>query len=98
MSTLTVKEQISNALSVDVTDDTLLVELDDGRTISVPTAWYPRLFHASKEERNDWRLIGKGNGIHWDAIDEDISIEGLLAGIPSREHQSSLKKWLETRV
>ncbi len=98
MSTLTVREKISNALSVNVTDDTLLVELDDGRAISVPTAWYPRLFHASKEERNDWRFIGKGNGIHWDAIDEDISIEGLLAGRPSGERQSSLKKWLKTRV
>ncbi len=62
MSTLTVREKISNALSVNVTDDTLLVELDDGRAISVPTAWYPRLFHASKEERNDWRFIGKGMG------------------------------------
>jgi len=98
MNTLTFKEKISNALSVKVTDDTLLVELDDGRTISVPTAWFPRLFHASKEERNNWRLIGNGNGIHWDAIDEDISIEGLLAGRPSGECQSSLKKWLVGRV
>ncbi len=97
MSTLTIEEKTFNALNVVITDDTLMVELDDGRTISVPTAWYPRLLHASKEERNAWRLIGKGNGIHWDSIDEDISIEGLLAGRPSSECQSSLKKWLQTR-
>ena len=97
MSTLAVEEKMFNALSVVVTDDTLMVELDDGRTISVPTAWYPRLLHASEEERNSWRLIGKGNGIHWDSIDEDISIEGLLAGRPSGECQSSLKQWLQTR-
>jgi len=97
MSTLAVEEKMFNALSVVVTNDTLMVELDDGRTISVPTAWYPRLLHASEEERSTWRLIGKGNGIHWDSIDEDISIEGLLAGRPSGECQSSLKKWLQTR-
>ena len=97
MSTLAVEEKTFNALSVVVTDDTLMVELDDGRTISVPTAWYPRLLHASEKERNSWRLIGKGNGIHWNSIDEDISIEGLLAGRPSGECQSSLKQWLQTR-
>jgi hypothetical protein len=97
MSTLAVEEKTFNALSVVVTDDTLMVELDDGRTISVPTAWYPRLLHASEKERNSWRLLGNGNGIHWDSIDEDISIEGLLAGRPSGECQSSLKQWLQTR-
>jgi len=83
-----------NARSVIITDDTLTVELDDGRTVSVPTAWYPRLLNASKEERKNWRLIGKGRGIHWEAIDEDISVEGLLAGRPSGESQSW---WLESR-
>jgi hypothetical protein len=78
---------------VTVTDDTLTVDLSDGRTISVPLAWFPRLVHATREERDDWRLIGKGHGIHWERIDEDISVEGLLAGKPSCESQASLKKW-----
>ena len=65
MTTLAIKIDIPNAYSVSVTDDTLTVELDDGRTVSVPTAWYPRLVHASREERNNWRLIEKGSGIHW---------------------------------
>ena len=97
MTTLAIKLDIPNAHSVRVTDDTLTVDLDDGRTVAVPTAWYPRLVHASKEERDNWRLIGKGSGIHWESIDEDISVEGLLAGRPSGESQSSLKKWLESR-
>ena len=97
MTSLAVKMEIPNANSVIVTDESLIVELDDGRTVSVPTAWYPRLFHASNEDRNNWKLIGKGRGIHWNSIDEDISVEGLLAGRPSGESQSSLKKWLESR-
>ena len=97
MTTLAVKIEIPNACNAIITDDTLIVELDDGRTVSVPTAWYPRLLHASKEERNNWRLVGKGLGVHWVAIDEDISVEGLLAGRPSSESQSSFKRWLEAR-
>ena len=97
MTTLAIKIDIPNALHVNVTDDTITVELDDGRTVSAPTAWYPRLLHASEEERKNWRLIGKGRGIHWRAIDEDVSVEGLLAGRPSGESQSSFKRWLETR-
>lgn len=80
-----------------MTDENLVIDLDDGRTITIPISWYPRLMHATKDERNKWRLIGKGRGIHWELIDEDISIEGLLAGRPSGESQSSLKKWLEGR-
>ena len=81
-----------------VTDDSLSVELSDGRAISVPLAWFPRLVHATKEERNNWRLIGRGQGIHWEKIDEDISVENLLAGRPSGESQASLKKWLARRA
>jgi hypothetical protein len=81
-----------------VTKDTLSVDLSDGRTISVPLAWFPRLLHATQEERNNWRLIGKGHGIHWEDLDEDISVEGLLAGRPSGESQASFKKWLEGRT
>ena len=98
MTTLTIKIEAPNADSVVVNDDSLTVELDDGRTVSVPTAWYPRLLHSSKKERDDWKLIGKGRGIHWESIDEDISVEGLLAGKPSGESQSSFKKWLESRA
>lgn len=85
------------AVDVRTTDDTLTVDLSDGRTISVPLGWYPRLEYASPEERADWRLIGKGQGIHWKRLDEDISVEGLLAGRPSCENQDSFKKWLHKR-
>jgi hypothetical protein len=97
MSTSAVEREIPDAIDVKVTDDTLSVELSDGRTISVPLDWYPRLTHATETERNNWRIIGRGHGIHWEDIDEDISVEGLLAGRPSGESQSSFKKWLEGR-
>jgi hypothetical protein len=82
---------------VEITEDSLTVELDDGRTISVPLAWYPRLSHGTPEGRNKWRLIGRGEGIHWADLDEDISVEHLLLGIPSGESQRSLKEWLDQR-
>ena len=85
------------AVSVKVTRDTLSVELADGRTIAAPLGWYPRLESATAEERKTWRLIGDGNGIHWPAIDEDISVANLLAGQPSTESQHSFKKWLAGR-
>jgi hypothetical protein len=89
--------QLPAAENVIVTDDTLSVDLSDGRTISVPLAWYPRLVHATTRERGDWRLIGKGQGIHWNDLDEDISVENLLAGKHSGESQESFKKWLTRR-
>ncbi|MBI5408396.1 MAG: DUF2442 domain-containing protein [Nitrospirae bacterium] len=96
--TISVMEiDIPNAESIKITEDTLSVDLSDGRTISVPLKWFPRLAYATKKERNHWRLIGKGQGIHWPDIDEDISIEGLLAGRPSGESQKSFKKWLAQR-
>jgi hypothetical protein len=85
------------AVRVVVTEDTLTVDLTDGRTISVPLAWYPRLCNGSARERETWRLIGRGEGIHGPALDEDISVEGLLAGRPSSESQQSLQKWLSGR-
>ncbi len=85
------------ALDVTITDDTLSVELSDGRTIAAPLEWYPRLLHGSDKERNNWRLIGRGEGIHWPDLDEDISVAGLLAGKPSGESQKSFKKWLNNR-
>ena len=95
MSTLTVE---AKAQSLIVTDDTLTVDLLDGRTISVPLVWYPRLMHGTETERNNWRFIGAKEGIHWPDLDEDISIENLLMGKPSGESQSSFKRWLEARA
>ena len=89
--------QVPEAVDVRVSEDTLSVELSDGRTISVPLGWYPRLEHAKADERTNWRLIGKGRGIHWEDIDEDISIEGLLAGRSSGESEASFRRWLEGR-
>jgi len=63
----------------------------------VPVAWYPRLSHGTSQERDDWRLIGNGRGINWPALDEDISVENLLAGQPSGESQTSFKRWLDQR-
>ncbi len=87
----------TEAADVTVTEGTLRVELSDGRTISVPLAWYPRLVHAAQEERDAWELIGEGQGIRWAALDEDLSVEGLIAGRPSGESQRSLKHWLDAR-
>jgi hypothetical protein len=80
-----------------ITDDTLSADLSDGRTISVPLAWYPRLISASVAERNNWRLIASGEGIHWPELDEDISIKNLIIGEPSGESQKSLQRWLNAR-
>jgi len=97
MSISAVEIEVPYAEGITVTEDTLSIDLSDGRTISVPLTWFPRLLYARPEKRNNWRLIGKGHGIHWEDIDEDISVEGLLAGKPSGESQDSFKKWLETR-
>jgi hypothetical protein len=85
------------AENVVVRADELVVDLADGRTLTVPLSWYPRLAHATAEERTNWRLIGLGEGIHWPQLDEDISVEGLVAGRRSAESQTSLQKWLASR-
>lgn len=85
------------AASVSVTDDELIVGLVDGRTLAVPLAWYPRLLHGTPEERGQWQLTGRGVGIHWPALDEDIGVAHLLAGITSGESAASLQRWLESR-
>ena len=77
--------------------ESLRVELSDGRIVSAPLAWFPRLQHGSVAERNHWRLIGGGEGINWPDLDEDISVENLLAGQPSGESQKSLQRWLNMR-
>ena len=89
--------QIPSVENVEISKNMLSVELNDGRTIAVPLHWFPRLVHATSKERTSWRLIGGGNGVHWENIDEDISVEGLLAGRSSGESQTSLKKWLQKR-
>ena len=83
------------AKTVSVSEDTLTADLSDGRTISVPLNWYPRLLHGTPEERLNWQLIGKG--IHWPDLDEDISVENLIYGQPSGESQKSFQKWQESR-
>jgi hypothetical protein len=97
MTISVVQIEIPNAQRITVTEDTLSVDLSDGRTLAVPLSWFPRLVHATPKERNNWRLIGNGQGIHWEDLDEDISVEGLLAGKPSGESQASFKKWLSQR-
>jgi hypothetical protein len=97
MNTSRVETRLATALKVDLTDDTLTVELADGRTVSVPLVWYPRLAHGTPRERGNWRLIGGGTGIHWPELDEDISVENLLAGQASGESQASFKRWLAQR-
>jgi hypothetical protein len=70
-------------IGVEIDDHRLSVDLADGRTIIVPLAWYPRLFHATAADRADWKIAGGGYGIHWPSIDEDLSAEGLLRGAPA---------------
>ena len=97
MSISAIEMEVPFAEDVTVSEDTLRVDLSDGRSISAPLAWYPRLLRATPAERKRWRLIGRGLGIHWRDLDEDISVEGLLAGKPSGESQASFGKWLAKR-
>ena len=97
MTTLTLEaEPIAN--QVTVTDEKLIVDLADGRSLSIPLAWYPRLIHASPKERQNWQLLGDGYAIEWVDLDEHIGVEGLLAGRRSGESQRSFERWLATRA
>ena len=87
----------SLATKVSLTEDTLTAEVNDGRTISVPLAWYPRLLDATPDERNNLQLIGNGEGIHWPDLDEDVSVDNLLLGQPSGESAASFQRWLGAR-
>ncbi len=84
-------------IAVRVSEDTLSVDLEDGRTISVPLSWYPRLVYATEAERQHFEIAGAGYGIHWPDIDEDIGVEGLLLGKRSTESPASLARWLAER-
>ena len=97
MSSFMIDVQNVSIISLDFEESTLTVDLSDGRTIQVPLEWYPRLLHASENERNNWRLIGNGEGIHWETLDEDISLLDIIFGRPSGESKSSLQKWLDSR-
>jgi hypothetical protein len=96
MTTLT-EISISPAVNVSVTNKFLTVELADGRKISVPTAWYPRLACGTPAERRQWTISYSGEGLHWEMLDEDISIKGLIAGLPSNENPAMIKKWMAAR-
>jgi hypothetical protein len=96
MSTLVTERDVF-AESVRFSEDSMTVSLDDGRALSVPLAWYPRLLHGTKKELEKFELIGDGEGIHWPDLDEDISVEGLLAGKRSAENDTSLSQWLQKR-
>ncbi len=85
MTSSAIEIVLPSAVSAVVSEDTLTVDLSDGRTISVPLSWYPRLVHGTSEERGEWRLIGGGHGIHWPRLDEDISVEGLIAIHPAND-------------
>jgi hypothetical protein len=97
MTTLVIDKATSRATAARLTEDTLVVDLADGRTVSVPLAWYPRLLQGSPDERANHRFIGEGEGIHWPDLDEDISVENILAGRASGEGSRSFARWLEAR-
>ncbi len=97
MSSLAAETQEARARQVTVTDEALAVDLKDGRTIIVPLVWFPRLWHGTPEERNHFEIFGDGVYIHWPALDEDLTVAGLLAGRPSAESPESLKRWLDSR-
>jgi hypothetical protein len=97
MSTSVAATETATARNVRVTDRALVVELRDGRVVSVPLEWYPRLAEGSPTERRRWELIGTGIGIHWPDLDEDISVDGLLQGLPSGESPTSLERWRASR-
>jgi hypothetical protein len=96
MSTLVTERDVF-AETVSFSNDSMTVRLDDGRTLSVPLAWYPRLLHGTPQEREQFELIGDGEGIHWPKLDEDITVDGLLAGKRSAETDASLSRWLDKR-
>src|SRR5260221_14498059 len=97
ISSAGITPQLARIINVTVTDDTLSVDLEDGRTIAVPIGWYPRLAHGTPAERANFQINGAGYGIHWPELDEDIGVEGLLLGKKSSESQASFDQWLQSR-
>jgi hypothetical protein len=97
MNSAVITLALPKIIDVQVTEDTLRVDIEDGRTISVPLSWYPRLVYATSEERQNFRIAGAGYGIYWPDIDEDIGIEGLLLGKRSTESSESFTRWMKSR-
>lgn len=97
MSSSVIEIEEARAQQVSVSEDSLTVDLVDGRTIIVPLVWYPRLWHGTPEERSRFEILGDGTLIHWPDLDEDLSVSGLLAGRRSGESHQSLARWLEER-
>ena len=97
MSILAIEISNVKVQNVAVGEDALTVDLSDGRTISTPLAWYPRLLNGTPQEQRNWRLIGQGEGVHWPDLDEDVSVENLVFGQPSGESQRSFQRWLQGR-
>lgn len=98
MTSLTIDSlDISEVQAIEITDDPLSVDLSDGRTISVPLAWYLRLLYRSVEKRQNWRFMGNGEGIHWNHLDEDASVKNIGLGQPLGESQKLFQRWLNQR-
>ena len=97
MRTSMAEARVPSAVRARILNEAVILDLRDGQTVAAPLTWYPRLLHGTARERRDWRLIGGGGGIHWPDLDEDLSVDGVLAGRPSAESQASLKKWLTNR-
>ena len=96
MTTLVIDHDVC-AVDISFSEEAMHVSPDDGRAISIPLAWYPRLYHGTPSERGRFELIGDGEGIHWPELDENINVAGLIAGERSAESVLSLARWLETR-
>jgi hypothetical protein len=94
---LSATQTLIRIINVAVTDDTLSVDLEDGRTIAIPIGWYPRLAYGTPAERANFQISGAGYGIHWPDLDEDIGVEGILLGKKSTESQASFEQWLQRR-
>ena len=97
MTDSAVDAAVARATAVSISNSQLTLALVDGRSLSVPIAWSPRLAGATPEERDNWRLIADGEGIHWPDLDEDISVRHLLEGRKSTENEKSLNRWLDAR-
>jgi hypothetical protein len=98
MNSLAVETEDPRAHQVTVDEESLIVDLVDGRTLFVPLVWFPRLWHGTPAERGHFEIFGDGTFIHWPDLDEDLSVAGLLSGRRSGESPQSLKKWLESRT
>ena len=97
MSSSTIDTAVPRAVFLTILEDRLELQLEDGRGLSIPLVWFPRLLRGTEKERRNWLWIGNGTGIHWPELDEDLSVAHLLAGHRSRESAKSLEAWLKER-